>query len=218
MHFHYVIMYDKSVDLQVPTDLLMRWCCVSTVCTSRQCVDHVQCLGLASGTQWVATSGQCAVLSRIFRQIPLASLVFELNQGTIPNNCLGPIHGSIVSWFIYLSYLIVQAHKVLLRIINALLEVAAFQQTAFLGSFRFFNSSSPNRICPIFWLWDSGNEEFSTSIFKHFLLWACFRDAWSRLGAMSQETAMAAYVEEMKKVAREVQSAFFHVRFHRSLL
>uniref|UniRef100_A0A3Q2CRQ2 Acyl-CoA binding domain containing 4 n=1 Tax=Cyprinodon variegatus TaxID=28743 RepID=A0A3Q2CRQ2_CYPVA len=29
-------------------------------------------------------------------------------------------------------------------------------------------------------------------------------DAWSRLGEMSQETAMAAYVEEMKKVAQEV--------------
>ncbi|XP_054877192.1 acyl-CoA-binding domain-containing protein 4 isoform X3 [Poeciliopsis prolifica] len=44
-------------------------------------------------------------------------------------------------------------------------------------------------------------------------------DAWSRLGEMSQETAMAAYVEEMKKVAREVihtmpmderTASFFH--------
>ncbi|KAM4715644.1 acyl-CoA-binding domain-containing protein 4 isoform 2-T3 [Anableps anableps] len=44
-------------------------------------------------------------------------------------------------------------------------------------------------------------------------------DAWSRLGEMSQETAMAAYVEEMKKVAQEVihtmpmderTASFFH--------
>lgn len=30
------------------------------------------------------------------------------------------------------------------------------------------------------------------------------RDAWSRLGQMSSESAMAAYVDEMKKVAQEV--------------
>lgn len=32
----------------------------------------------------------------------------------------------------------------------------------------------------------------------------CVRDAWSRLGEMSSDTAMAAYVDEMKKVAQEV--------------
>lgn len=32
----------------------------------------------------------------------------------------------------------------------------------------------------------------------------CVRDAWSRLGEMSSENAMAAYVDEMKKVAQEV--------------
>lgn len=32
----------------------------------------------------------------------------------------------------------------------------------------------------------------------------CVRDAWSRLGDMSSERAMAAYVDEMKKVAQEV--------------
>lgn len=30
------------------------------------------------------------------------------------------------------------------------------------------------------------------------------RDAWSRLGEMSRDAAMSAYVEEMKKVAQEV--------------
>lgn len=32
----------------------------------------------------------------------------------------------------------------------------------------------------------------------------CVRDAWSSLGEMSKESAMAAYVHEMKKVAQEV--------------
>lgn len=34
------------------------------------------------------------------------------------------------------------------------------------------------------------------------------RDAWSRLGQMSSESAMAAYVDEMKKVAQEVHDLF----------
>uniref|UniRef100_A0A668AYI9 ACB domain-containing protein n=1 Tax=Myripristis murdjan TaxID=586833 RepID=A0A668AYI9_9TELE len=33
-------------------------------------------------------------------------------------------------------------------------------------------------------------------------------DAWSRLGEMSSESAMAAYVDEMKKVAQEVKDKF----------
>lgn len=33
---------------------------------------------------------------------------------------------------------------------------------------------------------------------------ACGRDAWNSLGEMSKESAMAAYVDEMKKVAQEV--------------
>lgn len=33
---------------------------------------------------------------------------------------------------------------------------------------------------------------------------SCVRDAWSSLGEMSKESAMAAYVHEMKKVAQEV--------------
>lgn len=33
------------------------------------------------------------------------------------------------------------------------------------------------------------------------------RDAWSRLGEMSSEAAMTAYVEEMKKVAEEVRGS-----------
>lgn len=35
--------------------------------------------------------------------------------------------------------------------------------------------------------------------------WFCVRDAWKQLGDMNQETAMAAYVEEMKKVAQKVE-------------
>lgn len=34
--------------------------------------------------------------------------------------------------------------------------------------------------------------------------WSCVRDAWNQLGDMSRESAMAAYVDEMKKVAQEV--------------
>lgn len=34
------------------------------------------------------------------------------------------------------------------------------------------------------------------------------RDAWSRLGELSSEGAMAAYVDEMKKVAQEVRDLF----------
>lgn len=37
----------------------------------------------------------------------------------------------------------------------------------------------------------------------------CVRDAWSRLGEMSKENAMAAYVDEMKKVAQEVRHTFY---------
>lgn len=36
----------------------------------------------------------------------------------------------------------------------------------------------------------------------------CVRDAWSQLGDMSSERAMAAYVDEMKKVAQEVHDTF----------
>lgn len=35
-------------------------------------------------------------------------------------------------------------------------------------------------------------------------LFICVRDAWNQLGKMSSESAMAAYVDEMKKVAQEV--------------
>lgn len=35
--------------------------------------------------------------------------------------------------------------------------------------------------------------------------WSCVRDAWNQLGDMSRENAMAAYVDEMKKVAQEVE-------------
>lgn len=41
----------------------------------------------------------------------------------------------------------------------------------------------------------------------------CVRDAWIRLGEMSSENAMAAYVEEMKKVAQEVHDRFISFRF-----
>lgn len=34
--------------------------------------------------------------------------------------------------------------------------------------------------------------------------WSFVRDAWNQLGDMSRENAMAAYVNEMKKVAQEV--------------
>lgn len=36
-----------------------------------------------------------------------------------------------------------------------------------------------------------------------------YRDAWNRLGDMSRESAMAAYVDEMKKVAQEVSDLYF---------
>lgn len=52
-----LFMNDKCVVLQAPTGRHMTSCCVSTVCTSRQCVAPAQCLGLPSGTQWVATNG-----------------------------------------------------------------------------------------------------------------------------------------------------------------
>lgn len=42
-----------------------------------------------------------------------------------------------------------------------------------------------------------------------YVLCVCVRDAWSRLGEMSSENAMAAYVDEMKKVAQEVHDFKF---------
>lgn len=41
----------------------------------------------------------------------------------------------------------------------------------------------------------------------------CVRDAWSCLGEMSSENAMAAYVDEMKKVAQEVYDRFISFRY-----
>lgn len=42
---------------QAATGRPMRWCCASTACTSRLCVDPARCHDQASGTQWVATNG-----------------------------------------------------------------------------------------------------------------------------------------------------------------
>lgn len=47
---------------------------------------------------------------------------------------------------------------------------------------------------------------------------ACDRDAWNSLGEMSKESAMAVYVDEMKKVAQEVRDglisfAYFSLTF-----
>lgn len=45
-----------------------------------------------------------------------------------------------------------------------------------------------------------------------FLALPCVRDAWSSLGEMSRESAMAAYVNEMKNVAQEVfKDCFTHI-------
>lgn len=51
------IKHGECVILQAPTGHRMMSCCVSTVCTSRQCVDPAQCLDLPSGIQWVVTNG-----------------------------------------------------------------------------------------------------------------------------------------------------------------
>ena len=42
-----------------------------------------------------------------------------------------------------------------------------------------------------------------------YLYWVRVRDAWSHLGEMSSESAMAAYVDEMKKIAQEVRTDLF---------
>lgn len=44
-------------------------------------------------------------------------------------------------------------------------------------------------------------------------IFSSYRDAWNRLGDMSCESAMAAYVDEMKKVAQEVSNAYFVISF-----
>lgn len=42
---------------------------------------------------------------------------------------------------------------------------------------------------------------------------SCVRDAWSSLGEMSRESAMAAYVDEMKKVAQEVRDRLISLTY-----